>query len=263
MRTFLFASVIGSVAFTSTIIPASAAITLSGVYDPGSDANDVDASAAFASGTGSITAANRMDLATFKPLVASAFTAGTGGVLSFDTVGDTVNSPTSFTSSSFSGFTTTFTFSTGNTSIFSGSVPAPGGRVPTSGGGALQRGANDDFNFNGFTVNGAGPGIGLTHFGATLIHRTDAQSWSVTANFSGGGSLVFSPVSFATGDSANTKDTFFGVAAPEGETISSVAFTGNGFTWIDDVAFITNIPEPTTASLGFLGAMLLLRRRRA
>jgi len=263
MRTFVIAAAIGTVTFASTVIPSSAAITLSGVYDPGSDANGVDASAAFGSGTGSVTAANRMDLATFKPLVASAFANGTGGVLSFDSPTDTINNSTSFTSSPFSGFTTTFTFETGNTTIFNGTLPGGGNRVPTSGSNAIQRGSTDDFHFNSFSVNGAGPGVGLTHFGATLIHRTDNQNWTVTANFSGGGSLVFSPVSFATTDGANTKDTFFGIVAPEGETISSVLFTGSSYTWIDDVAFITNIPEPTTAGLGFIGAMLLLRRRRA
>lgn len=126
-----------------------------------------------------------------------------------------------------------------------------------------ERGSNSDFNFNGFTVNGGDPGIGLTHFAATLIHRRDNQSWTVTANFSGGGSLTFSPVAFTSDDSAGTHDTFFGLVAPEGQTIDSVFFDGNGYTWIDDVAFITNIPEPTTAGLGFLGAVLLLRRRRA
>lgn len=263
MRTFVFASVIASVAFTSIIIPASAAITLSGVYDPGSDANDVDANAAFASGTGGITAANRMDLAAFKPLVADAFATGTGGVLSFDDPSDTIDSSIAFTSSPFSGLTTTFTFTTGNTSIFSETPPGAGNRLATSGGSAIQRGVNDDFNFSGFTVNGAGAGIGLTHFGATLIHRAANQNWSVTANFSGGGSLTFSPVTFTSTDDINTKDTFFGVVAPQGETISSVIFTGSNYTWIDDVAFITNIPEPTTTSIGFLGAILLLRRRRA
>jgi len=262
MRISAFASVIGFISFASTITPSDAAITLSGVYDPGSDANDVDASAAFASGTGGITAANTLDLATFKPLVANAFTAGTGGVLSFDSPSDTIDSSTAFTSGSFSGFTTTFTFSSGNTTIYTGTLPGPGNRVPTSGSSAIQRGSSDDFNFNNFTVNGAGAGIGLTHFGATLIHRRDNMNWSVTANFSGGGSLTFNSVSFTSADTANTKDTFFGIVAPEGQTISSVLFTGSNYTWIDDVAFITNIPEPTSASLAAIAALGLLRRKR-
>lgn len=248
-----------------------AAVTLSGVYDestfdqdtttPGIQNNAVDASGTFSSGTGGITDANTLTVGTFTPLVATAFANNTGGVVTFDNATDSLDSP-NFTTSSFSGITVTFNL-TGTSTSISGPTGS-GNRLVTSGDMGITRGAgNSDFEFSSFTVTGAGPGVGLTHFGGTLIHRQANQTWNVSAAFSGGGTLTFSPVVFATGDTANSKDTFFGIVAPTGETITSVFLDGNGFTFMDDIAFITNVPEPSSFAMLFGGiGFLVLRRRR-
>lgn len=223
---------------------AHAAIQLSGVYDPTGDNNDVDQSGTFASGTGGGSAANVLDLATFKSLVANAFTAGTGGVLSFDGASDTLDSTTAFTSSSFgNGVTVTFNTSSASSGI---TATTSGGRVPTSGTHALSRSSSPDFDFNSIVVNGGT--YGITHFGATLIHRQDAQNWTVSATFSGGGTVTFNAITFASTDTSNTKDTFFGIVAPAGETITRVFFNGDSghYTYLDDIAFIAvNLSKPT------------------
>lgn len=256
-------------AIVGPAMPASAAFVVSGVYDPAGDANDVDASFTFASGTGGTSAANIVDLATFKSAVALAFADGTGGVMGFD---DTAGSMTAntVTSNSFgAGYTVSFVDAVG--SMSRGFGDATDNRRPTSGavagdttsGGRLAKGTTDDVHFDTITLTGGTAGQGVTHFGLTVMHRTTAATWSATATFSGGGTVTTNTLTFASADTPRTKDTFAGFVAPAGETITSVRFTGSQFTTFDDLGFITNVPEPSVAALALAGVGgLLLRRRR-
>lgn len=112
-------------------MPASGALVLTGTYDPTGDANDVDASFTFASGTGGGSAANIIDLATFKSAVALAFANGTGGVMGADGPSDTLTSNTATSSTFGAGYSVSFVNSTGNLSI--GAGDAGNQRIPTSG----------------------------------------------------------------------------------------------------------------------------------
>ena len=264
--------------------PARADVALVGVYDPVDD-NDVDDSGTFLSATGSASALNVLDLATFRPLVAGAFTAGTGGVISFE-VGDEVTGVTgdnSLTTDPFGGAQLNFTAATGNHLI--GFGDGSDDRLPTSGqtattdGGRLGQNSGSDFDLTNFAFTGAPANTGITALGATLIHRRNTRSWDATATFSDGSTLLFAPVDFApvnpvTGErdptipGVNSLDTFFGVQAPDGTTITSLVINnieGGGNSWLDDIGFVSAvvaIPEPSSLTLGILATGIAAVRRR-
>lgn len=112
---------------------------------------------------------------------------------------------------------------------------------------------------NGIYVSGAqtitltpDPGYLISHFGMTYITTTAAtDTISVTVNFSGGGSDVFT----AAG-SAAAPTYWLGFVAPTGQTINSVAIVdsaGGSFANFDDVAVIASaIPEPNAIAFSLL-----------
>ena len=94
-----------------------------------------------------------------------------------------------------------------------------------------------------------------------------ADDRSVTANFSGGGSATLTD-NILTGNGSD--NTFFSIAAPTGESILSVDFSGTGLSTsgdiggFDDFGFVTAVvPEPATAMLSLVGLACLSLRRRA
>jgi len=149
---------------------SQAALTLVGTCDPAipPSANVADQSATFGSASDpSITAANVLDLATFRIAVATAFTNGNGGVIDFEGGSDILTSSgTVFTTSSFGGRTLSFTNTTGDLTIGA----AGSGRIALSGSNAL--GNQRDLNFNSFSLTGGNPGDRLTHFGMTILQRS-------------------------------------------------------------------------------------------
>ena len=91
----------------------------------------------------------------------------------------------------------------------------------------------------------------ITHFGATFYERGPLATgiWTVTANFSGGGSDTFT--------SDGTMENYWvGFAAPAGETIDSIAISETVTDWgtYDDVSFVA----VTSPSTDFTGTDLLV-----
>ena len=265
---------------------AHAEVVLTGAYDPmdaGNGGNDVDQSGSVSSVTGSATAANALTVGDFTTSVGNAFTAGTGGVISFvdgDTSdADGANLGGTLTTSSFGGTTLTFNATTG-TSTNIGFGDGSGDRIPTSGGavggGRLGQAGSSDFNFTNFAFTGAAAGTGVTEFGVTLIHRNQNEhTWAATATFSDGSTLLFDPVTFPdsadVGSTSNSLDTFFGVVAPTGTTLTSLLLDrtsegGSANTWVDDIGFVssvvTTVPEPSSLAMGMLVVGLSAVRRR-
>jgi len=248
-----------------------AALTLVGSYDPAipPSANVADQSATFGSGTGSITSANVLTLATFQGLVSTAFTNGNGGVIDFEGAGDSIGAGDVFTTSAFGGRTLSFTDTADagrNLTIndFSG---GSGSRLPISGINAL--GNQQSINFNSFSLTGGDPADRLTHFGMTVLQRNQDVNFTVIATFSDSSTLTFNQVSMEDSDNigvaVNSEDTFFGFVAPDNESITNIAFSTSQFTAFDDIGFIvTPVPEPSsTALLALAGLALILRRRRS
>lgn len=111
----------------------------------------------------------------------------------------------------------------------------------------------------------------VVEFGLTILSRSfygaDLGEVTVVAQFSGGGS---GNASREITESGGLGDTFFGFAAPDGQSIVSVTFAsidGNAPPFAD-IGFITApVPEPSVGALGACALGLLLgfkfARRRA
>jgi len=112
----------------------------------------------------------------------------------------------------------------------------------------------------------------VSEVGLTVLSRSvwgTTSNVSITANFSGGGSTnLSSNVSNAIG----ADDTFYHFVAPTGESITSLDFdnsSGGGNANqnripVDDLAFITSVPEPSSVLLlGLSASCGLMRRRRS
>jgi hypothetical protein len=244
-------------------------------------ANTVDASAAFASGTGAATAVNVITVGSFKSSVESAAPLGFGGVLNFDsqistddqvaTTGIANSFPLVYGGGlkslalSYSTSDSVLAFRQGNlsnrTPISAGNGSTPGFAMTVRN--ELTAGSSSlIFNFG--TITGGMPLEGVTSAGFTFLSRAsrDFGSVAATATFSDGSTVTASatiPTSQGNGD------TFYGFLAPSGASISSVSLdTGTNIEYsIDDLGFVTTIiPEPTSLALIGLGALVMLRRSR-
>jgi MYXO-CTERM domain-containing protein len=197
----------------------------------------------------------------FTADVAAAFAADLGGVFNADSEGflngvDLIN--------------VTYGASGTNTLVIT-----PSEAIELAGFGSVDESSGDFFfidgdrNDSGFSfdlaINNVTTGQGVVEVAAVALSRssnTAADNRSFTANFSGGGSTTLTD-EILTGN--GTDNTFFSIAAPAGEFITSVDFSGTGGQGIggfDDFGFITVVPEPTSALAGLLGLGILGMRRR-
>ncbi len=249
------------------VVGSSAGATYAtvGTYDSTSNTNTVDRNA---SGN-ALVSADRNDVAGFTPLVSTAFAAGLGGVINFDTStasGD--SSPLSGTyDSGAKGLNIAVSqpysvISSGNVSPISGSnsLIFPSDSLATNA-------ASFTFSLSGATLANEA----VTQIGFTLISRRsgDPTTATVVTTFSDNSTSTAPTISFTAPGTSNpnpAEDTFYGFTAPAGLSISKldISFSGgDGRRTIDDFGFITAVvPEPSTALLGALGSLCLLRRRR-
>jgi hypothetical protein len=107
----------------------------------------------------------------------------------------------------------------------------------------------------------------VSAFGLTILSENTFAPGGLgtvtgTASFSGGGMANSSRV---ISEGSGLGDTFFGFSAPAGEWITSVSFsTSQQFNIpMDDIAFVTAVPEPGVTALVLLASgMCVLARRR-
>jgi hypothetical protein len=238
---------------------ASGAIIFSvtGTYDSTAQANAVETDA-----TGNLTP--------FSAAVSAAFTAGTGGVITFD--GATYSADTVLTFNYASGTKALNITSAPNQSVVT--VTGTGTVTPISGSNVLTRPdlTTADTTFTIGSITGGAADERVVSFGFTILSRTSypagGRDFTVTANYSDG-----SNSGGFTSNIGNTKggdDTFWGFTAPTGLYITSVVVdaVSNGTTTafqpvFDDIAFITAIvPEPGSGFLVGAGALVWLGSRR-
>ena len=230
-----------------------------GVYDSTDNPNTVDR---YAPGT-SLSGYN-----TFKSDVASAFTAGMGGVGTFDT--GLTGSQSGINISYGTGKTLNISTSVTVNAQVSDNIVGISGTNPSAnsspnGGFLFQSSAGQIASYGFGTITGGAPGEYVSQLGFTILSRNGGGTPTVraAAYFSDGTSAT-SSVSFT--NTLSDQDTFFHFAAPEGKAITSLDIdwggTGDLRRGIDDLAFITAVPEPSALALGALGILPLLRRRR-
>ncbi|QNN21360.1 PEP-CTERM sorting domain-containing protein [Planctomycetales bacterium ZRK34] len=247
--------------------PTQAAFTAVGVYDENSvQTNAVDTVAT------SDANPNQLSLSTFTTQIAAAYAAGFGGVVNFDsgTLTDPNTSGTYPVSDTFDVSYAGGAKSLRVTDIESGDYTGPGSfseRTAISGSQFLAQISSSDFWFDFGAITGGAPGEAVTAVGLTVLSRANAsfpQDVTVLVRFTN--DVVISiPSNIASSNGGD--DTFFGIVAPEGESIVRVVVNisnNTAYTGVDDFAFITSIivPEPGTCSLLVAGCAILLRRRR-
>lgn len=219
-----------------------------GVYDPndGPYYNQVDQSGVYNSHNGHAGPGNVIDLQTFQALIGTAFNIDAGGVV--DAENGSLEGQSIVAKFGLKK-TKSVTITNNSGSMSRGTGTGSGNRKPTSAERRFSKSTTEDFVFEISLVGGGKPGEMVTYFAATVIHRDDRDiNPAVTATFSGGGTVT-ATAQMAIGSPSNTKDTFFGFAAPSGQNIVSVNFDLGNYTFLDDVAFITSAfnPEPKLA----------------
>jgi hypothetical protein len=205
--------------------------------------------------------------------VASAFSAGRGGVIDFDN-GTFTDSRTIDARFAGASFNKSLRLTSGvrdwqigvlGTSSSSGSISGPNviflgapAPFPNPFANTIVFGDVTDVSTNAVLPER------VTSFGMTIID----------ANFNGSGNNVHFDVSFSNGTATSTdffiplafqtNDTFFGWSAPANAYITQISFTATNNTAGEDWAFITSpVPEPASVALLAIGAVgtLLMRRR--
>lgn len=267
-----FATVVGLLAIASPAAQAIITTNVTGVYDETGRGNSVDASFGNAPTGGTGPAPTLLNVSTFKPLVAAAYAAGLGGVMTFDDVTLTENGQTSMVGKYGAGNNSTFTItntgsSTNGTWSFNMAVADKNNiaATPISGENYLRLG-NPLIVFNLSTPVDA--------FAFTVLGRNAAREVNLTITYNNGTTATYGTYTVGASGSAtgasfaytdtSANDTFFGFQAPVGLAISKVSFNTTAGTNVnpvlDDIAFI--IPEPSAFLLSALGALGLITRRR-
>lgn len=243
---------------------ADAALVMTAVqdYDSTNNSNTIDRYATGNAGT----------YGTFASNVASAFTAGRGGVINFDTG---LTGSQSGITTTYAGGSKTLNIGTNvdvNAQTSANITGISGTNLNTNssptGGFLFQStstaGQQTILTFDSIT-NGS-PGEYVSEIGFTILSRINGGgSPTITAT------VLFSDNTTASASASFTQtatgeDTFFSFAATGGRSITSLTIdyggTGDLRRGIDDLAFIT-VPEPTSALMaGMFGVLGLMRRRR-
>jgi len=253
--------------FAAPHVTSAVEVSTTGVYDS-AGANEVERNAS--GNVLSSTAPN--DYLGFKTDVATAFAANRGGVITFaETIGGVGTGDNVFdarygtlaekivtVSSNVTHNTTTSatfgaTLSTGTQYLVSSNVAGNG----------------PDFTLTFGPITAGEPGEFVQRVGVTILDKavTSDTSFTLTASFSNGQTAPLT-VTMPTDPTTNNLDTFVAFSAPAGASITSLAFDFSGTNTntsrfgIDDLAFITAVPEPGVGLLLFACALPLCRRRR-
>ena len=227
---------------------AQADFDTTGVYDPDDDPyhNQTDQSGTYESHIGDAGPGNVIDLATFQALIGPAFNTNAGGVVDCETG---YFDGSELVANYGVGKTKSLTVTSTSGTIASQSGDGSGQWLPISGSVVFLKSQTADFVFDTGAISNGVPGEVVTHFAGTLLDRDGRNiAPSVTATFSGGGTVTAGATMSGEPPSVD-QDTFFGFAAPPGQSIVSVSFDLQGFTYMDDLAFITSAfnPEPAVA----------------
>lgn len=253
--------------FAAPHLASGVEVSTTGVYDS-TGGNEVERN-----GSGnafSSTAPN--DYLGFKADVAAAFAANRGGVITFaEAVGGvgtgdntfdakygtlaqkivTVSSDVTHNTTTSTGFGATL--STGTLYLVSSNVAGNG----------------PDFTFTFGPITGGEPGEFVQRVAVTILDKALAADTDVTltASFSDGQSAPLTII-MPTDATTLNPDTFVAFSAPAGTSITSLGFdfvgtnTNTSRFGIDDLAFITAVPEPGAGLLLLACAFPLVRRRR-
>lgn len=255
-------------AFATTAPNPAHATSTVGVYDhPTNIPNQVDQSAVvdsyFNAGP-----ANVITVSLFTTQMSNAFNADQGGVFNFDNVAANANL-TGVSLSYGTSQTKSLTLGHGSGNLFSAittlSEAVSGDQMGVKNISALD--PDFTFVFSSFANNAGAADLGVTRFGFTFLSQGISNavlygSLQATATFSGGGWVT---AKATVNNTRSLADTFFGFAAPAGQTITQVTLpvgvTGDAF--IEDVGFITMpIPESSPLLLLGMGALVAAHRRR-
>ena len=226
------------------LFAAAPAVSTVGLYAPNPNAIAIADAA-------SNTAANGLTLASFQALVAVAHTANLGGVIDFEVATGWPAVSTNVTS-----VAATYGLSGADSLTISRTDSANGFNSNTNNGTNVVSGTG----YLGFQLQNATFtfGTGLSAFGITMLPRGVVRRSTLTFTLDDASTLVTSQ------ETTNaTNALFFGVRAPVGRTITSVAFAEpDGFTRYDDLGFAVNpVPEPASLTALAFGGLALLRRR--
>ena len=212
------------IAVFTVVLAASApaqVFTTVGVYDPNHAVNFT-------------AAGSTLNLIQFKSDVASAFTNNLGGVNQCYAVGASAG-PYTFSFGINHVNTLSMTGDT-NTSI---GITASNAFVRSTSESGIWVSFNPSATFNLHLTSNV-PATAVVQFGLTVLSPSyfTMSNVTATATFSGGGQATASRV---INEGAGLGNTFFGFAAPVGETITSVTFTNSQGheMFFDDIGFIT------------------------
>lgn len=205
-----------------------------GHYDPPSDANDAERSAAFAGASERAGESNVIGINTLRAFIGAGAGQGTSGVLDFE-----------------SGFVGTdgwlvVSFGGGKSLVVRDSSDTlrdpvrqtSKGRIPVSGLARLDGSANPSWILEFGPVSSGAAGEQVTHAGVTVLGRDLDNPVSVHGLFTDGRWVRASAILRGSPDGED--DVFFGFAAPPGAGIALLRIVPALFTSLDDIGFVTS-----------------------